>query len=115
MAYAGSQQLEKRLTRIDAKRRAAAKGVVYSVNHDGLIISRPRRTGLRFPLKGILLSVLGFMMFKVGLVVALGAADYSGYVQKLADGTVTERVGALVMEAGPTTLWTATQVKSLGL
>lgn len=50
MAYAGSQQLEKRVTKIEARRRALSHGVVYSVNQDGLIIARPRRRGMRRPL-----------------------------------------------------------------
>ena len=50
MAQAGSQQLNKRLTRIEARRRALRRGVIYSVNHDGLIIARPRRRGLRRPI-----------------------------------------------------------------
>lgn len=113
MAYTGSQQFDKRLTRIEAKRRSISKGAVYSVNHDGLIISRPRRRGLRFPLRGLFFAIAGLMMFKVGLVVALGTATYATRVGTLADGTVFERFGAWVMAADPSTLWMAMQIKLL--
>ncbi|RPE67102.1 hypothetical protein EDD53_1506 [Pacificibacter maritimus] len=115
MAYLGAQQLEKRLTRIDVKRRAMAKGAIFSVNHDGLIIARPRRRGPRFPVKGMFLSLLGLMIFKVGLVIVLGASTYGQHVQELAEGSPVERAGAWVMEAGPATLWAAKQVKSFGI
>jgi hypothetical protein len=111
MAYTGSQQLEKRLTRIEVQRRSIAKGAVYSVNQDGLIISRPRRTGLRFPLRGLFFAIAGLLMFKVGVMVALGAATYADRIGTLNDGTVFERAGAWVMTADPATLWMATQVK----
>ena len=113
MAYAGSQQFDKRLTRIEAKRRAISKGAVYSVNHDGLIISRPRRRGLRFPLRGVFFAIAGLMMFKVGLVVALGASTYATRVETLAQGTFFERIGAWVMAADPSTIWASTQIKLL--
>jgi hypothetical protein len=51
------------------------------------------------------------MMFKIGLVVALGAATYATRVGTLADGTAFERAGAWVMAADPSTLWVATQIK----
>lgn len=113
MAYSGSQQLEKRLTRIDAKRRSIAKGAVYSVNQDGLIIARPRRTGLRFPLRGLFFAIAGLFIFKVGVMLALGAATYADRIAALNDGTIFERAGAWVMTADPATQWMAMQVKLL--
>ncbi|MBU2934856.1 MULTISPECIES: hypothetical protein [Pacificibacter] len=113
MAYSGSQQLEKRLTRIDAKRRSIAKGAVYSVNQDGLIIARPRRTGLRFPLRGVFFAIAGLLMFKVGVLVALGTATYADRIGAWNDGTMLERAGAWVMTADPATQWVAMQVKLL--
>lgn len=110
MAYAGSQLLDKRLTRIEAKRRSISKGAVYSVNHDGLIISRPRRRGLRFPLQGVFFAIVGLMMFKVGLILALGQGTYAARINILAEGTVFERAGAWVMTADPATLWVAAQI-----
>lgn len=111
MAYEGSQQLEKRLTRIEVKRRSIAKGAVYSVNQDGLIISRPRRTGLRFPMRGLFFAIAALIMFKVGVLAALGAATYADRIDLLNEGTVLERAGAWVMAADPATMWMATQVK----
>lgn len=113
MAYFGSQQLEKRLTQIEVKRRAISKGAVYSVNHDGLIISRPRRRGFRFPLRGLFFAIAGLLMFKIGLVASQGAATYAARIEELAEGTAFARICAWVMTVDPATLWVATQIKML--
>lgn len=111
MAYAGSQQLEKRLTRIEAKRRSISRGAVYSVNQDGLIISRPRRRGRRVPVRGLFFAVAALIIFKAGLYANLGAGTYVARIDELASGTVIERAGAWVMAADPMTVWVATEVK----
>lgn len=111
MAYAGTQQHAKRLTRIEAKRRAISRGAVYSVNHDGLIIARPRRRGMRFPLRGLFFAIASLLMFKVALLSSLGASIYSDRVAELAEGSAFERAGAWVMAADPLTSWAAIQVK----
>jgi hypothetical protein len=113
MAYAGTQQHTKRLTRIEAKRRAISKGAVYSVNQDGLIIARPRRRGMQLPLRGVFFAFASVILFKVVLLASLGAGTYNSRVAELASGSVFERAGAWAMTADPLTLWTATQVKLL--
>lgn len=113
MAYAGSQQLNKRLTRIEARRRALSKGVIYSVNQDGLIIARPRRRGLRRPIHLLVVALVGVMLFKVVLYATLGASTYVARVAELAEGTMIERAGAWVMHADDLTIWLALQGKML--
>jgi hypothetical protein len=113
MAYAGSQQLEKRVTRIEARRRALSHGVVYSVNQDGLIIARPRRRGMRRPLHLAFFALAGVIAFKAVLYATLGSATYTNRVSELASGTVIEQAGAWVMAADPFTVWIALQGKML--
>ncbi len=113
MAYAGSQQLEKRLTRIEARRRALKRGVVYSVNQDGLIIARPRRRGMRRPLYLVFFALAGVIAFKAALYASLGAASYAMRVDELAQGTAVERAAAWVMHADQITVWLALQGKML--
>ncbi|WP_460274125.1 hypothetical protein [Celeribacter sp. ULVN23_4] len=113
MAYAGSQQLEKRVTRIEARRRAIKHGVIYSVNQDGLIIARPRRRGLRRPLYLVFFALAGVMAFKAVLYASLGASTYGTRVAELASGTFVEKAGAWVMHADQFTIWLALQIKML--
>lgn len=113
MAYAGSQQLEKRLTRIEARRRALKHGVVYSVNQDGLIIARPRRRGMRRPLYLVFVALAGVMAFKAVLYAGLGAASYGQRVTELSQGTMVERAAAWIMQADQFTVWLALQGKML--
>lgn len=113
MAYSGSQQFKNRSSRVDATRREISKGANYSVNQDGLIISRPRRSGLRFPLRGLFFAIAGLMMFKAGVVATLGIATYTSRIEALGEGTIFERAGAWVMTADPATLWMALQIKLL--
>lgn len=109
MAYAGSQQLEKRLTRIEAKRKALSRGVIYSVNQDGLIIARPRRRGLRRPFHLLFMALAAVIGFKAVLYASLGAVTYNDRIAELAEGSIVERAGAWVMTADQLTVWLATE------
>ena len=110
MAYAGTQNLEKRLTRIEAQRRALSRGAVYSVNHDGLIIARPRRRGMRRPLSVVFCILAGIMAFKAMMYALIGPATYADRVADLQSGTVIEKAGAWLMAADPATVWLAMQI-----
>ncbi|WP_417257970.1 hypothetical protein [Celeribacter sp.] len=113
MAYAGAQSLEKRLTRIEAQRRKLARGAVYSVNQDGLIVARPRRHTSRRPLRFMFFTLLGALLFKAFVFASLGAVSYNARVEALQEGTLVERIGAWVMTADPTTVWIAEHGKML--
>ncbi|WP_417248240.1 hypothetical protein [Celeribacter sp.] len=111
MAYAGSHKFEERLTRIEAKRRKIAKGAIYSVNHDGLIIARPRRRSVRFPVRILFLAIACVFLFKATVLATIGAGNYNARVATLAEGTSAEKAAAWVMSADSATVWLATQLK----
>lgn len=113
MAYAGSQKFEKRLTRIEKQRRKLARGAVYAVNQDGLIVARPRRRSTRRPLRFVFFVLAGVMTFKSVLYSHLGAGTYASRVEELSVGTAVEQAGAWVMTADPATIWLAMQFKLL--
>lgn len=113
MAYAGSYKLEERLGRIEAQRRKIAKGAVYSVNQDGLIIAKPRRRGLRFPVRILAFAAASVILFKAVVYAAIGPASYTDRVSSLTDGTAVERFAAWVMTADSATIWLATQLRLL--
>ena len=85
-------------------------GVIHSVNHDGLIIARPRRAGVRFPLIGIAMGIAAFFAFKVFLLIYLGQATYNDRVDILRGGSFIEQAGAYVMSADTVTKSVATFV-----
>ncbi len=113
MADAQSQTFDKRLRKITRRHRKMSHGYVTSVNHDGLIIARPRRAGPRFPWKGLMVAAALFLLFKGFLFATLGETTYSERVAKLQQGTIAEQVGAYAMQADPATLFLAQQLTPL--
>ncbi len=111
MADANLQQFEKRARRIERRHRRLSAGYRTVITRNGLIEARPlRRTGLRFPWKGVILALVALMGFKVFLYTQLGALTYNDRVGRLEAGTAVEQAGAWVMQADPLTLWLAGQI-----
>ncbi len=102
----------KRLRRIRKRHRKLAQGYVQTINHDGLIIAKPRRRRSVFPWKGIALMLVALFAFKGVLHAQLGATTYDRRVATLQNGTIVEKAGAWAMQADPLTLWISAQVRS---
>lgn len=104
-----SQQLQfdRKMKRMSRKHRRLARGAIASVNHDGLIIARPKRASGEFPIKGILLSVAAFFVFKGFLLASEGQITYLERVTELSTEGVIGKIGAFVMQADPLTMWIA--------
>lgn len=113
MVHSGSQQLKKRLNRIEAHRRALSHGAIYHVNHDGLIVARPRRRGVRRPLHLVFFALAGVILFKAVLFALLGSTSYTDRVSELASGTGVEKAAAWIMAADQITVWLAFQGRLL--
>ncbi|MCK4712908.1 MAG: hypothetical protein KAT26_08520 [Marinosulfonomonas sp.] len=114
MSDSNMKNFSKRVGRIDKRHDQLAGGYVASVNHDGLIVARVRRrSGPRFPWKGVALCFVAFFAFKAFLLVQLGEATFNERVGKLQEGTVVEKVGAYAMSADPLTSWIASQIRSV--
>lgn len=103
----------KRVKRINKHHRKLANGYITSVNHDGLIIAKVRRSGPRFPWKGIVLCFAAFFAFKGYLFSQLGEATYNDRVVSLQMGSVVEQAGAYAMAADPVTMMISEQIKSV--
>jgi len=112
MADANLQRFDKRLRRINKRHRKLPRGYIPVVNENGLIVARPtvRRSGSRFPWKGVALTLIALFAFKGFLYAQLGAITYDERVAKLASGTAIEQAGAWGMQADPVTLWVASQI-----
>lgn len=113
MADAKQLQFGQRLSRIDRHHRKINQGYVASMNHDGLVIARPRKQGSRVPLRGIFLCLLVLIAFKGFLFAEIGERAYADRMAILQGGTFVEQIGAYAMKADPVTLWVAGQIEPL--
>lgn len=105
MADANMQNFHNRMRDINRKHAKLSRGYVTSVNHDGLIIAKPRARGGRFPWRGLLFSLVIIMAFKILLFSQLGTAAYAERVASLKAGSTLEQVGAFVLEPDPITIY----------
>ena len=94
---------EGRLRRLGRKHTAMSRGYVTQMRNDGLIVVKPRRRRVHFPLKGIVWMILGFIAFKAFLLSSIGPDAYASRLDTLAQGTLFEQGGAWVMQKDPAT------------
>ncbi len=105
---------EARVDRIERSyEMRTANGVRHEILSDGLIVARPRRRAPRFPWKGLAISGVALVGFKVLMLMNLGPNVYAQRVDMLADGTVFERAGAWFMQVDVVTKWTADNLTAL--
>ncbi len=93
----------KRLNLLGRKHEQMTHGYVTKVGRDGLITVKPKAKRRGFPLKGLVLLVLGFFAFKAFILVSFGPATYEERLAKLENGTVIELAGAKVLGIDPVT------------
>lgn len=67
---------------------------------------RPRRSALRH-LRPLVWLVMGVIAIKAMILNSIGADVYAARVETLAAGEGFDRMGALLMQADPATLWLA--------
>jgi hypothetical protein len=105
MAYYANNEFEKKLRRVVKRHnRLATSGVVHKMMPDGLVVAKPRIYAPRFPWMGLVLLIAAVLMFKGYVHFALGAEDFALRAEALANGTLFEQFGGLVMQADPVTL-----------
>lgn len=115
MSDSGIREFEGRIGKISRRHAKLERGYVTSINHDGLVIATPKRHRMRFPWRGLALTVMALFAFKAFTLVQVGPSTYDTRVEKLANGTVLEQAGAWVMQADPATYWLADRFRDLGL
>lgn len=99
-----------RVANLQNKHAGYAQGYTAQVQSDGLIVISPRRVRSRVSGRVFLLLIAMVLLFKGFLMAALGFASYDERVAKLAEGTVVEQAGAVVMLADPVSIWVAQQI-----
>ncbi|QIE46735.1 hypothetical protein G5B38_15060 [Pseudohalocynthiibacter aestuariivivens] len=102
-----------RLRKVQRTHVRMARGYDSKVGADGLIVFRPKRRKMSFPLRGFVLMIMGVLLFK-GLIMAQSGADaYAARIAVLEQGTVLEQAGAVLMYADPVTQAIATKAAPL--
>jgi hypothetical protein len=114
MADAQVRDFEKRVRQIDRRHHKLARGYVHLVERDGLLVPETGSYKSRgFPLRAILLALIGFVLFKGIIVSQVGVSSYSARLESLAEGGVIEQAGAWLMQIDPFTLGVAEFIVSL--
>ncbi|SPF77320.1 hypothetical protein ALP8811_02347 [Aliiroseovarius pelagivivens] len=114
MAETQVRDFRKRVRQIDRRHTKLARGYVHLVERDGLLV--PQETHLKshsFPLRAILLVLVGFVLFKGILVSQVGLSSYTTRLESLAEGGAIEKAGAWLMQIDPFTLAVAEFVVGL--
>jgi hypothetical protein len=113
MADANHVRFNRRLDKILREHRKLSRGYVTTVNHDGLLIARPRRAvGSTALLRGVLLALATFVLLKAFLYVQLGPEGYAARTAALEGSSPVEAAGAWVMTMDPATLWVAAKIEA---
>lgn len=108
------QDFNARLNAVDGKHsKLVRRGYTTRVDKNGIIIAKPKRARLRFPLKGVFLLVLSFLCFKAFMLVANGPDTYNDRLALLQNGTVVEAMGAKLLAVDPATRFIADQAITL--
>jgi hypothetical protein len=114
MSQVQEQEFEHRIRRLMRKHDRLSRGVVHRVGPDGLITAHPRRrVSLLPPLRAIVLVLAVGFLFKAYLLYALGGATYQARVDTLAEGSVFEQAGAMMMRPDPASTWLAEEMTRL--
>ena len=90
-----------RLQKLTKRHRAMSEGYVATMRGDGLIVLEPRKLQFKLPVRGFVLLMAAFMIFKGYMMAALGETAYAERLAILKDGSAFERLGAFIMGLDP--------------
>ena len=103
MSYYASRSFGRKLDRLERKHRKLARGGVTVLRSDGLMVLRPRRSGLPRAIAFALLVAIFVVGFKAVVYVAEGPITYQTRLDRLSAGTAPEAMAARIMEIDPVT------------
>src|SRR5690606_4433487 len=109
---AADKSFARRVNQVMRRHSRLSKGYLLTVGHDGLVVARPRRLGLRFPLRGLLLAFLTVVGFKAFAFAWLGESGYHERLSALGQGTTAEKLAAWVMQPDPLARTVASAIAS---
>jgi hypothetical protein len=114
MTDANYARFNKRLHEIELRHRGRSSGFVRLVERNGILTPVEKvRVRRGVPVRGIVLALVSFLVFKGFLLTYLGALTYVDRVSQLEAGNIVEQLGAWAMRADPVTLFIADQIGRL--
>ena len=97
----GRTEFKRRVDSILRRHQSLTNGYTATLREDGLIVVHPRRLHFKMPVRGFVLLMVAFMLFKGFMLASLGAQPYTERLFALQSGTMFERAGAFVMGVDP--------------
>ncbi len=97
----GRNEFASRLAKLTKRHNAMARGYTATLRGDGLIVVQPRRIQFQLPVRGFVLLMAVFMIFKGFMLAQLGEASYNERLLILSSGSLYEQAGGFVMGIDP--------------
>jgi hypothetical protein len=97
----GRKEFGSRVNRLSRRHNAMARGYTANIRGDGLIVVQPRRFQFKLPIRGFVLLMAVFMIFKGFMLASLGDQAYYERLSVLRLGSTYEQAGAFVMGIDP--------------
>ncbi|WP_238363850.1 hypothetical protein [Mesobacterium pallidum] len=94
----------KRLSRIEKQHDKKSRGVRAKLDKATGLVTMEPKSSVKMPVRGVALTILGFVLFKSILLWQLGTEPYQQRIDALADGTFVEQAGSFIMQADPLTV-----------
>lgn len=94
-----------RLEMLGEKHAKMTRGYGTKISTSGLIVIEPKeeRRNWAFPVKLVMMALLGFLGFKVFMLATVGPETYNDRLAKLENGTIIEKAGAFALAVDPLT------------
>ena len=109
----GRNEFASRVNKLSRRHTAMARGYTASVRGDGLIVVQPRRIQFKMPVRGFVLLMAAFMLFKGFMLASLGDQAYYERLSVLQLGSTYEQAGAFVMGIDPVSQLVADLLKPI--
>jgi hypothetical protein len=98
------QDFNERVNGVEQKQsKLLRRGYTTRVDRNGIIIAKPKPRRFHFPVRGLLLLVVGFVCFKAFMLAANGPDTYQDRLATLQSGNAVEVLGARVLSVDPAT------------
>lgn len=94
----GHKSFDERVQLLERARSRAPRGRIQVAGPDGLVFAKKRRATPAVSVRGAFYMVFGFILFKSIAMAQFGPGGYDQRVDDLKQGTMIEKVGAVLMQ-----------------
>ena len=99
---ASHREFAARVSRVTKRHTAMGAGYTATLRGDGLIVVKPRAIRFKLPVRGFVLLMVAFMIFKGFLLAYMGEAEYAAKLTTLKTTTYGD-ISAFIMGVDPVT------------